>query len=168
MEIFWIDGPWTGKLAIVARPRGGDWLADDVRLWKESGLEVIVSLLTKAESDDFELGLEQQLCEGIGLRFIAFAIEDLSVPSSNQATFELISELENLLSSGKKVGIHCRQAIGRSGMIASSLLVAAGLEAPEAFEIVSRARRMKVPETSEQRDWVVAFAREPVQPVSRR
>jgi protein-tyrosine phosphatase len=168
MQIHRIDGPWTGKLAIVARPRGGDWLADDVRFWKETGLEVIVSLLTKVESNDFELGLEKQLCEEIGLRFIAFPITDLSVPSSNQATLELLSELENLLSSGKNVGIHCRQGIGRSGLIASSLLVAAGLEAHEAFGVVSSARRMQVPETSEQRDWVVAFARQPVQPVSRR
>jgi hypothetical protein len=32
-ELFWIPGPWKGKLAIVPRPRGGDWLDDEVGGW---------------------------------------------------------------------------------------------------------------------------------------
>jgi hypothetical protein len=28
--LYWIEGPWTGRLAISARPRGWDWLQDDV------------------------------------------------------------------------------------------------------------------------------------------
>jgi len=26
-ELHWVDGPWPGRLAVAARPRGGDWLA---------------------------------------------------------------------------------------------------------------------------------------------
>jgi hypothetical protein len=25
-KLYWVDGPWPGKLAISARPRGGGWL----------------------------------------------------------------------------------------------------------------------------------------------
>ena len=25
-RLYWADGPWSGKLALAARPRGGDWL----------------------------------------------------------------------------------------------------------------------------------------------
>jgi hypothetical protein len=48
-SISWIPGPWVGKLAILARPRGGDWLADEVEGWRDAGLEVVVSLLSKGE-----------------------------------------------------------------------------------------------------------------------
>jgi hypothetical protein len=53
--IFWIDGPWRGRLAIVTRPRGGDWLEDDMTSWRRAGLDLIVSLLTADESA--ELGV---------------------------------------------------------------------------------------------------------------
>ena len=28
-SLYWIDGPWKGKLALSGRPRGGDWLKDE-------------------------------------------------------------------------------------------------------------------------------------------
>ena len=45
-EVYWIKGPWQGGLAILPRPRGGDWLNDKVRAWRQSGLYRVVSLLT--------------------------------------------------------------------------------------------------------------------------
>ena len=37
-KLYWISGPWAGKLAIAARPRGGDWLEDEIRDWKNGGI----------------------------------------------------------------------------------------------------------------------------------
>lgn len=37
-EIYWVPGPWPGRLGIIPRPRGGDWLGDEVRSWRASGL----------------------------------------------------------------------------------------------------------------------------------
>ncbi len=54
-KLYWIDGPWRGKLAIAARPRGGDWIADEIASWRGSGVDVIVSLLTAEEERDLEL-----------------------------------------------------------------------------------------------------------------
>ena len=48
-ELYWIDGPWPGKLAISARARGGDWLEDEMRGWRRNGIDTVVSLLTPAE-----------------------------------------------------------------------------------------------------------------------
>jgi hypothetical protein len=31
--IYWINTPWPGRLAIVPRPRGGDWLEEEVGAW---------------------------------------------------------------------------------------------------------------------------------------
>lgn len=53
-----IPGPWTGQLAILARPRGGDWLEDEIRGWRSSGIEMVVSLLELEEQD--ELGLPKR------------------------------------------------------------------------------------------------------------
>jgi hypothetical protein len=43
--IHWIDASTAGGLAIMARPRAGDWLDAEIAQWKEAGVEVVVSLL---------------------------------------------------------------------------------------------------------------------------
>ena len=48
-KLYWIEGPWPGRLAILPRPRGGEWLEDEVQLWQQSGLDVVLSLLTHEE-----------------------------------------------------------------------------------------------------------------------
>lgn len=160
-EIYWIDGPWKGRVAILARPRGGDWLDAEVRAWAEAGLDVIVSLLTKEEIEDLNLNQEAEMLKAEGISFISFPIIDRSIPSSRNNVLDLINELDRLLAEGKSIGIHCRQGIGRSALIAASLLVRSGLEPEEAFRKVSIARGCSVPETSEQRKWVNEFEREP-------
>jgi len=58
-ELYWVEAPWQGRLAIAPRPRGGDWLEDEVRAWRQSGVEVVVSLLTDSEIAEFDLGREE-------------------------------------------------------------------------------------------------------------
>ena len=57
-ELFWVPGPWRGKLAVVARPRGGDWLEDEASGWHRAGIDVVVSLLEEEEADDLGLARE--------------------------------------------------------------------------------------------------------------
>ncbi len=160
MDIYWIEAPWTGRLAIFARPGGAEWLGDDVRAWKEAGLDVIVSLLTEEESIEFDLDGERRFCEKQGLQFFQFPIVDVSVPASREATLELVRKLERRLVKGENVGIHCSHGVGRSGMIASCLLTLSGVSPEEALETVSTARGVIVPQTPEQREWVIRFAHE--------
>jgi protein-tyrosine phosphatase len=159
VTIYSINGPWKGRLAIIPRPRGGDWLEDEVRAWREAGLDVVVSLLTTDEIADLDLNQEANYCEGHDLQFLQFPIPDLGVPSSREAGLDLLGKLYKALAAGKSVALHCRQGIGRSGLIAASLLVLSGLDPRMAFQRVSTARGFPVPETSEQRDWVIEFAR---------
>lgn len=158
-NIYWINGPWAGKLGILPRPRGGDWLDDEVVAWKDAGVDVVVSLLTQDE--DSELGLidEQTSVQQHGLSFIGFPIPDYSVPGSMTTTRQLVSEIQDCLARGKSVGIHCRQGIGRSSLVAACVLVTGGESAATAFEQIENARGLRVPDTSEQREWVAAFAR---------
>ena len=167
VDLYWIDGPWIGKLAIFAHPRGGEWLLDEIRALKGDVLDVIVSLLTKEEDEEINLLAEQEVCEGLGLQFIQFPIDDVSVPASSAATLELVNALDESLSKGHNVGIHCRAGVGRSGMIAAGLLMMGGLSPEEALAEVSNARGVIIPQTDEQREWLIEFAKE-FAPVSRR
>lgn len=157
-DVYWIEGPWSGRLAIVPRPRGGDWLEDEVRSWRDQGLDEMVSLLTPDEITEFELDQEERRCRAHGIRFRSFAIPDRGVPASVDGFTHLVQEIERALSAGKKIGLHCRQAIGRSSLVAAVLLVSAG-DAPEtAWESIRQARGCPVPDTIEQRNWVKGFA----------
>lgn len=157
-ELYWLEGPWQGRLAIMPRPRGGDWLEDEVRAWKQTGVDVVVSLLMPEENTDLDLEKEAELCQAAGLQLISFPLVDRSVPPSLQKTLNVVRLLEPFLTAGKTVAIHCRQGIGRAGLLAACLLVLAGVNAEAAFRRLSDARGCQVPETSDQRRWVVDFA----------
>src|SRR4030067_2746221 len=159
-ELYWIEGPWQGKLDILPRPRVGDWLEDEVRAWRAAGVAFVVSLLTSDEVADFDLAQEGSLCEAHGIDFRPFPIVDRSVPASRKATLDFVQKLAKLLAEGKSIAIHVRQGIGRSALIAASLLVLSGIVPEAAFQRVSKGRGCSVPETSEQRQWLMEFAQD--------
>jgi protein-tyrosine phosphatase len=159
-QLWWIDGPWQGKLAIAARPRGGDWLDDEMRGFRRAGVDAIVSLLTDEEVAEFDLSKQSALCSTHGLHFLSFPIGDRSVPISREAALGFVHKLDKALAAGKRIAIHCRQGIGRSGLLAAGLLTAAGIDRDVAIQRVSTARGLPVPETPEQRQWVSEFAAE--------
>ena len=152
-DLFWIPGPWRGKLAIAARPRGGDWLQDESRGLRRAGVDVIVSLLEEDEAAQLDLAGEAKAVEANGLRFISFPIPDRGVPASTPAAVSLMASIAGALEEGKNVAVHCRQGIGRSGLIAAGVLMTSGLSPQQAMEAVSSARGLAIPETPEQRSW---------------
>jgi protein-tyrosine phosphatase len=158
--IYWIDKPGAGRIAVLARPRGDDWLESEIQAWREEGIDVVVSLLTEPEDRLLGLTLEAELCRSNGLEFINFPIEDCNVPLSSPATHELVKKLDALLSSGKSIGFHCRGGLGRSPLIASCVLMFSGKTADESFQLVSAARGLQVPETPGQAVWGKNFAHE--------
>ncbi len=157
-NVYWLTGPWKGKVALAARPRGGDWLADDIAYWKRAGIRSILSLLTPGEQ--LELGLQDEWREmqRQGLEFSSFPIPDLQLPRSEAKLAEALEKVTGNLSNGRNVLIHCRQGIGRTGLVAACLLVKGGMSPGAAIEAVSAARGMPVPETPEQRDWIDRYA----------
>jgi Dual specificity phosphatase, catalytic domain len=149
-DLFWIPGPWRGKLAVAARPRGGDWLEDEVSGWREDGIDVVVSLLEKDEAAQLELSREGDVAKSKGVHFISFPIPDRGVPASTRDALSLLTDIAAALGEGKDVAVHCRQGIGRSGLVAAGLLVRSGMDAGEAMNVVSGARGLTIPETSAQ------------------
>jgi len=152
-DLFWIPGPWRGRLAIATRPRGGDWLDDEASAWRHADVDVIVSLLDNEETGQLDLLGEPQAAEDHAIHFISFTIPDRGVPASLQEALSLIGRITAHLNAGKNVAVHCRQGIGRSGLIAAGALIAAGTSPDDAMQIVSNARGIPVPETTEQRRW---------------
>src|SRR5208337_3070986 len=111
-ELYWIDGPWPGRLAVSPRPRGGEWLADEMKGWRASGLDTVVSLLTPDEVIDLALQEESHSCRNNSLKFVSFPITDRSVPTSHSEAARLIEQIDSDLSRGTKIVIHCRQGLG--------------------------------------------------------
>jgi len=157
-DLFWIPGPWRGRLAIAARPRGGDWLDDEASAWRRAGINVVVSLLEDEEAAQLDLVDERQAAEGRAIGFVSFPIPDRGVPASTEAAIEVIARIAAQLEAGKNVAVHCRQGVGRSGLIATGVLMNSGLQAEEAMDAVSSARGIAVPETVEQRRWIEQLA----------
>jgi protein-tyrosine phosphatase len=114
----------------------------------------VLSLLTQEEES--ELGVLGESVEAAkqGMKFISFPIPDRGIPGSSTAAIEMLEEVLTELQRGKNVLVHCRQGIGRAGMVAASLLVLDGAEPRVAIEEVSRARGVPVPETADQEQWI--------------
>jgi hypothetical protein len=66
---FWVAGKWPGRLAVSPRPRGGDWLEDEMKYWRREGVNVVASLLMPDEVEEFNLEREQEYCQCAGISF---------------------------------------------------------------------------------------------------
>jgi len=158
-KLYWIPNSSPGRIAISARPRGGDWLEDEIEGWRKQGIDVVVSLLTPSENDELKLQDEASLSKGRGIRFLSLPIEDRGTPSSSAKVEQLVSDLSSWIQQGKNVAVHCRPGIGRSSLISAALLICSGDEVEQALQAISKARGLEVPETVEQRGWLDQFAK---------
>jgi len=157
-KLYWISAPWSGRLAILPRPRGGDWLDDATRAWREAGVNVVVSLLERHEAIELDLAREAESATANGLAFLSFPMPDRGVPESREAVAALVTRLSDALRAGKNVGVHCRQGIGRSALIAVATLISAGEDVGAALLRVGHSRGVPVPETHDQHRWISDFA----------
>ena len=121
---------------------------------RQAGLDVVVSLLEKEEASQLELADEGSRANSQKIHFIWFPIPDRGVPASTQAALLLLRSIAEALEAGKNVAVHCRQGVGRSGLIAAGVLMASGIGVEKAIEIVSAARGQTVPETPAQLQWI--------------
>ncbi|MDP1919947.1 MAG: hypothetical protein Q8L14_27115 [Myxococcales bacterium] len=156
-NLYWVETGAAGRLATMARPRAGDWLEDEMRGLKTAGIDVVVSLLTHDEVSELGLEGEPQACEQVGLRFRSFPIPDRELPPSTIATKTFIAALQTELVSGSSIAIHCRMGIGRASLVAASVLRMQGIDGTDALARIAAARGLPVPDTDEQRQWVIDF-----------
>lgn len=148
---------------------GSGWerdVATDLRALRESGADVLVSLMEGFEYGDERYrmgGLEAfgEAVEEAGIEFRPFPIVDVDVPRPDQddeyAGF--VAEIISTLKAGKTVVAHCRGGIGRTGTIAASVLVGLGHDPEEAIRIVRKARSPRMLEAPSQEEYVREFAK---------
>jgi protein-tyrosine phosphatase len=159
-EIYWVREVTTGRLGIMARPRSGEWLRDEVSGWCQVGVNAVVCLLEASEVSELELHDEPVLCEGSKIDFISFPITDRGVPKSVHQTAQLVERVASLLRTGASVVIHCRAGIGRSSLIAACVMWKLGFPHNEIFPMLRRARGLPVPDSPTQEQWLSVFSRE--------
>lgn len=154
-----IDPPLAGRIGTSPRPRGGDWLEDEVAAWRATGVDHVVSLLTPDEQVELGLESEVELCSAHGIAFTSIPVQDRGLPMSRADFTGAADRLLREVQTGKTVLIHCRQGIGRASLLAAAVLAAAGLDGDSAFRAVERARGRPVPDTEEQRGWLLEALR---------
>lgn len=157
-QLYHVKAGLSGTLSIAARPRGGDWLEDEIAAWRHAGVNRVVSLLTHDEERDLDLASEKQACIAQGLQFTSLPIEDRDVPSSATDASRTIDSIYEDLVHGKNVVVHCRQGIGRSALLVAGVLVESGWPPAVALARISADRGIPVPETPAQHKWVDQFA----------
>ena len=153
---YWINE----RLAIVSRPWGDERLDDEMAALRETGIDVLVSMLEEGEAIRLGLGDEGDAARRAGLVFVNFPIRDRGVPADKQLFDEFLDGLERHISDGRRVGVHCFACIGRSTVTIASLLIRSGVPSERAWQEIALRRDCKVPDTVEQREWVDANARD--------
>jgi len=156
-DAYWIGDPAETKLAIVPRPRGGDWLETDLSNLKREGIDILISMLTREEEIELGLEHERELAESIGLNFYSYPIPDRSTPSDVSGFRNFTIDISNAIAQGKKAGAHCRGCIGRATIMTASLLIARNGVPQHALLEIEAARSCPVPDTPEQKRWIEHF-----------
>jgi protein-tyrosine phosphatase len=155
---YWIPDAPQGRLAISPEPACDDFLRDELADWKQQGANIVVSLLSDEEMELDGLTAEPQVCEDLGLEFRRFPIADHGLPHSGSAFVELIEALHAEAQRDRAIVVHCFAGIGRSTLVAASLLMRAGLTLEKALEHISEARGTEVPDTPAQALWLEHLA----------
>jgi protein-tyrosine phosphatase len=156
-KVYWIHKfDDNSKLGIMARPRGDDWLNGEIDNLKNQNVGVLVSLLEKEEIEELGLSQQEPICKSKGIEFINFPIADRNIPKPGDKTDWLINYLTDKLQGKVSVVIHCRMGIGRSSIIAASILLQAGLKADKIISEIGKMRGLKVPDTDTQLQWIKA------------
>jgi protein-tyrosine phosphatase len=119
--------PSGGRLLLSAHPASWPGLTpvQVVEVYQAEGVRSVVCLLTPAELS--ELGLDQwpELCKAYGLDVCHAPIEDQQAPDADFEVWwkDQHSSLLDTLTEGHTVALHCWGGLGRTGTVASRLLM---------------------------------------------
>ncbi|SDE95484.1 protein-tyrosine phosphatase family protein [Chitinophaga filiformis] len=159
-RIYWVyKFENSAQLGIMSRPRGNEWLEEEILSVKKQGAKVIISLLEKDEIR--ELGLERQpaICTKHEMAYLHFPIPDRSIPDEDKNLHNFLAQVKKRLDQGDCTVVHCRMGIGRSSIITGCLMVQDGYKPEEVFSHISKVRGLKVPDTDEQEEWLKRISR---------
>ena len=132
-------------------------LASDLDKVAAHGMSSLLSLIDAPERARTGVpDLPQRACDA-GLAWHEWPIVDLSVPDAGcSGAFEaLLDDLSRMLDDGQGIAIHCRAGLGRSGLVAASLLVRRGVMPTNAIQTVRNCRPGAI-ETADQEAFITS------------
>ena len=102
-----------------------------------------------------ELPLHKTLIEEFGFEYKHIPVADLTSPTQEQIE-EFVTFVNNLISSKKKIVVHCDAGIGRTGTMLACYLVNKGRSAKNAITEVRKKRPGSI-ETMEQEETIEKY-----------
>lgn len=159
MRIYWIDILGRGKLGMMPRPKGDYWMESEIWKLKRAKVNTVVSLLEQRESLALGIQQEEKLCEKYGIHFINFPIKDRGTPEDTTSFFQLVDLINDRLTNGENVVVHCRMGIGRTALVSAAILIKNGYPIENIFAFLSEKRTLSVPDTEEQKEWIIHHVR---------
>lgn len=159
----WPNSYWVlaGRMLAGEYPAVADAAATRERLERllALGIDCIVDLTAADELPAYDDLLPPEVTHH------RLSIRDHGIPASPEHMADILEVIESALRSGRRVYVHCRAGIGRTGTVVGCLLVEHGSSGEEALETLNRAWQgcaraeswPSVPETSAQVEYVRAW-----------
>jgi ADP-ribosylglycohydrolase len=121
-----------------------------------AGIDAFLDLTVEGERPPYEQWLPE------GVQYQRHPIPDHALPQSEAQMAQIVRALRRWLASGRRVYVHCRAGIGRTGMVVGCHLVRGERDGESALRELNRlwlaspraAHWPSVPETPEQADFV--------------
>jgi protein-tyrosine phosphatase len=132
---------------------------DLARLRDEYKVSLLVSLIEEHEFESLQIRELRERAGDFGIKVLWSPIRDVSVPKSIEEFAPVVQIVVDALRVGQTVVVHCMGGLGRTGLMAACVLVAATEPAPEeAISIVRHARPGAI-QTRGQEEFVKLFQR---------
>ena len=129
-----------GKLLLHSMPGRFETIE---RVWHQLRREAVGAIVCLNEEYEIRLKSSQYaeaLQNGsVPCAVLPFEIREGGVPADRDAFWGLANDVANRLESGEAVLIHCAGGVGRTAMLAVSVLLALGEPLSEAESVIARA-----------------------------
>jgi protein-tyrosine phosphatase len=150
--------PCPGRWAKAAGEPTVESAARDLKTLADAGATAVLSLV---ESKELPGGRDRYAAAvaAAGLSWKHLPIRDFGTPDEafEQGWLEL--NLRQRLANGETWAIHCRAGLGRTGLVASRLLIETGCQPAEAIARIRAEHASSAVETQAQSDYLFAIAR---------
>jgi hypothetical protein len=147
-----------GRLLAGEYPIGEDYSDARARLarFREAGINSFIDLTEKGELPEYRHLLP------VHTQYQRSPIADTRVPASANQIQELLSDIDAAIQAKRCLYVHCRQGIGRTGLVVGCYLANEGGDGKRAIQELNRlwaqsaraASWPKVPQTAEQADYI--------------
>lgn len=127
----------------------------------DAGIDSFLDLTYPGERADYHTMMPADV------RVVRASIRDTSIPVDIAEMRSIQAHLHSEIAAGKRVYVHCRAGIGRTGTVIGCYLVETGMDGPAALTALNRLWRQsarsatwpEVPQTLEQADFIRQWAR---------